>query len=88
MQRTSGTWDFGQCLKWDQLGHPWISQDVKEHLEPGTLSSVPVRTSWDIPGCEGTSGTWDFGRCPRLDRLGYSRMGTLRPGMVSTEGPR
>ena len=47
--------------------HPWqvrTSQDVKGHLGPGTMDMSlegQVRTSKDIPGCEGTFGTWDYG---------------------------
>ena len=32
---TSGTWDSGQCPRWDRTGHPGISQG---HLGPGTIS--------------------------------------------------
>ena len=30
-----------------------------------------VRTSQDIPGCEGTFETWDCGHCSRWDKSGH-----------------
>ena len=46
-----------------------------------------VRTSWDIPGCEGTFETWDFGHCSRWDKSGHPGIsrdvkGHLRPGTL------
>ena len=43
-----------------------------------------VRTSWDIPGCEGTFETWDFGHCSRRDKSGHPGdvKGHLRPGTL------
>ena len=32
-----------------------------------------VRTSRDIPGCEGTFETWDFGHCSWWDKVRTSR---------------
>ena len=45
---------------------------MKGHLGPGLWALYQVeevRTSRDIPGCEGTLGTWDFGHCTRWERL-------------------
>ena len=46
-----------------------------------------VRTSRDIPGCEGTFETWDFGHCSRWDKSGHPGIsrdvkGHLRPGTL------
>ena len=50
---TLETWDFGHCSRWEKLGHPGISRDVKGHLRPGTLGIVLGGTSQDIVGYPG-----------------------------------
>ena len=65
------------------MGQVRTLRDIQGHLGPGTSSIVQVRTSWDIPGCEGTLGTWELWA---LSKMGEVRTSQDIPGCEGTLG--